>query len=392
MVTPIYAWTAVPLLLLLLPFSLHAQPSAARAAWSSLSAKLMTTAAALPEASYEFRPAPEARSFAQLIGHLADAHFLFCAPLLPPTPPRSGAAKLTGKPELVAALRDSINFCTAAADRVADSDPPVQLFGREQSRLAVLWANIAHSSEHYGNAVTYLRLQGIVPPASAPGSAARVKVYYDQAHGELGPHADIAGIAARVGFHVSVSEQSITPASLQKARLLYLRAPSKEFSRAEKDAIVAFVKAGGSLLLVVDEEQRQPLAATGVNDLIQPFGIRLTPDTPYVHNCGAIAKAGEINRADRELPYSGGRAVEGGTPFAFQLDQEGKPAQAFAASAKVEGGGRLVVMGEGMASIFLGQKQGVRLSGPPRDARNTVYWGQDSAIFMEEVLAWLVQR
>jgi len=71
---------------------------------------------------------------------------------------------------------------------------------------------------------------------------------------------------------------------------------------------------------------------------------------------------------------------------------EGKPAQPFAASAVVPGGGRIVVMGEGMASLFLGVAEGKRLTGPPRDARNTVYWGKDSGIFMEEVLAWLARR
>src|SRR5438552_16638347 len=47
-----------------------------------------------------------------------------------------------------------------------------------------------------------------------------------------------------------------------------------------------------------------------------------------------IAKAGEINKADREIPYDGGRQVFGGTPFAYQLDRKGKPAQPYAAYAK----------------------------------------------------------
>jgi hypothetical protein len=120
--------------------------------------------------------------------------------------------------------------------------------------------------------------------------------------------------------------------------------------------------------------------------------MKLTPDTPYLHNCGAIAKAGEINSADREIPYSGGRAVEGGTPFAYQLDADGKPGPAFAAWTKVDGGGRVVVMGEGMASIFLGVPGATRLSGKPRDAQGTTYWGKDSFKFMEEVMSWLVKK
>lgn len=175
-------------------------------------------------------------------------------------------------------------------------------------------------------------------------------------------------------------------------RLVYLRAPNTEITAAEREAIVAFVKKGGSLLLVLDEERRQSLATTKVNELLAPFGLSLTADTPYLHNTGAIARAGEIVRADRELPFSGGRAVEGGTPFAWQLDTSGKPAQPFAAFTKVPGGGRVVVMGEGMASLFMGVPDGVRLTGIPRDPTGTTYWGKDSAAFMADVLSWLLAR
>lgn len=376
----------------LLAPSLHAQSADVRSAWSSVSGNLVTAAAKFPESDYGFRPSPDVRSFAQLIGHVADSHFMFCAPLLPQANPRSGAEKLTSKAELLTALKNSVDFCTAAADRLSDGDSaPVKLFGRDRVKLSVLWTNIAHTNEHYGNVATYLRIKGLVPPSSE-GNPAKSRVYYDHAHGQFGPNAALAELKARIGFTISLHEQVITPEALKSVGLLYLRAPSKEFSDAERDAIVAFVKGGGSLLLVVDEEQRQSLATTRVNDLIEPFGMKLTADTPYLHNCGAIAKSGEINRGDRELPYSGGRAVEGGTPFAYQLDKDGKPAQPFAAWKKVDGGGRIVVMAEGMASLFLGGPDGVRLSGAPRDAQGTNYWGKDSALFMEEVLAWLLRK
>jgi hypothetical protein len=48
-----------------------------------------------------------------------------------------------------------------------------------------------------------------------------------------------------------------------------------------------------------------------------------------------------------------------------------------------------VVLGEGMASLFLGDPNGVRLTGGPKDPTTTTYWGKDSAIFMEELLTWL---
>jgi hypothetical protein len=216
---------------------------------------------------------------------------------------------------------------------------------------------------------------------------ARIRLVFDQAHGEQPPPGQLDAVAKKLGLEIQTSAGPITAGALEGARILYLRAPSKEFTAAEAEAIAGFVKRGGSLLLVLDEERRQSLEKTGVNNLISPFGMKLTPDTEYLHNNGAVAKAGEINNADREVPFSGGRAVEGGTAFAFQLDKEGKPSHPFGAYKRLENGGRIVVLGEGMASLFLGDPNGVRLSGSLNNL--TPYWGKDSAIFMEEVLTWL---
>jgi hypothetical protein len=220
----------------------------------------------------------------------------------------------------------------------------------------------------------------------------RPRVIHDLAHGENPLPDRLRGLTEKVGVTVTDSKGPITSETLRGAQLLYLRAPSKEFTDHERASITAFVRAGGSLLVVLDEEARQPLATTRLNELIGEFGLRLTPDLPYLHNCGAVALPGVIHAARRELPYSGGRAVEGGTPFAFVLDKDGNPAEAFATSATVPGGGRVVVMGEGMASLAMGTPDGVRLSGVPRDASKTTYWGKDSAIFLEELFSWLLNR
>jgi hypothetical protein len=212
------------------------------------------------------------------------------------------------------------------------------------------------------------------------------KLYFDRAHGEFAPPDQLAPIARKLRLELVNEDAPISAATLQRARVLYLRAPSKKFSNGEKQAIVTFVRGGRSLLLVLDEEKRQRLETTGVNDFLAPFDMRLTSDTPYIPNVGAIAKAGEINRADREIPYDGGRSVDGGTPFAFQLDRDGKPAQPYGAWKKVQGGGRIIVLAEGMASLFLGSPQGKRLASVGDDG---LYWGKDSALFNEEVLAWL---
>jgi hypothetical protein len=219
-------------------------------------------------------------------------------------------------------------------------------------------------------------------------SAARL--VYDLGHGQNSVNAQLAAFGEKLGYVVDPVSTPIQPETLRGARLLYLRVPTKAYSDEEKRSIVSFVRGGGSLLLVFEESKHVDLAAIGVNDLISPFGLALTDDTEYLHNAGAIARRGDINAAERELPFSGGRAVDGGTAFAWQLDRDGKPAQPFASYATV-GGARVVVMSDGMASAFLGKPEGVRLSGVPRDPLKTVFWGKDSITFMEEVLAWLTR-
>lgn len=216
------------------------------------------------------------------------------------------------------------------------------------------------------------------------------RLYYDLAHGQMAPGEAVQSEAQALDLAVYASTEPITASGLAGAQLLYLRAPSLEFTPEERAAVIAFVRAGGSLLLVLDQEQRQSLAKTKVNELIAPFGLQLTPDTEYLHNCGAIAKTGVINRAERLVPYSGGRAVVGGTPFAWRLDKAGQPAEPFAAFTQV-GPARIVVLGEGMATLHLGTREAERLSGVPNDPAHTTYWGPDSAVFMTEILAWLVE-
>ena len=226
------------------------------------------------------------------------------------------------------------------------------------------------------------------PAAGAPARATRI--YLDQAHGQPGLDPAYADFAAKLGAEIVGHTEPITASTLSGSRLLFIRVPTKPITSDERAAIVAFVRGGGSLLLVFDEERRAPLAM-GVNEIIEPFGLKLTGDTEYLHNNGAIARRGAINAADRELPFSGGRAVEGGEPFAWQLDKDGKPALPYGASTIVGSTGRVAVLSDGMSTLLLGTSEGVRLTGVPRDPSRTTYWGKDSAIFMQELLTWLVR-
>ena len=130
---------------------------------------IVQAAAKMPEENYSFKPTPEVRSFGQLIGHIADAQYLFCSAVLGQPNPAPGIEKSkTTKTELVQALKDAFAYSDMAYDGMTDAQAAtlVKFFGRDQAKVTVLAFNTAHNNEHYGNIVTYLRMKGLVPPSS----------------------------------------------------------------------------------------------------------------------------------------------------------------------------------------------------------------------------------
>lgn len=138
--------------------------------WNRVKDIVVRAAEKMPEENYSFKASPDVRSFGQLVGHVADANFLFAAMAAGEKPtPRDIEKTKSSKADLVAALKESF----AAADKVfgmtdAELATPTKLFGMDTNRFAVVGLLIGHDFEHYGNMVTYLRIKGIVPPSSEP--------------------------------------------------------------------------------------------------------------------------------------------------------------------------------------------------------------------------------
>jgi uncharacterized damage-inducible protein DinB len=140
-------------------------------AYGYASGMVVSSAEKMPEENYAFKATPEVRSFGQIIGHVADAQYMFCSTVLGEKAPVSGIEKTkTTKADLVQALKDAVSYCGKAYDGMTDATAPqtVKFFGGDQTKLGVLTFNIAHTTEHYGNLITYMRLKGIVPPSSEP--------------------------------------------------------------------------------------------------------------------------------------------------------------------------------------------------------------------------------
>ena len=126
-------------------------------------------AAQVPEDKYKFQPTKEVRTMGQIFGHIANASGLICATAAGVKPPASGdAEKLATKAELQKALVDGFAVCDQAFKTIttANANEPVDLFGMKHTRLGALAFNAAHLFEHYGNLVTYMRINGLVPPSS----------------------------------------------------------------------------------------------------------------------------------------------------------------------------------------------------------------------------------
>ena len=130
---------------------------------------IIRAAEKMPEENYGFKATADVRSFGQLIGHVADAQYLFCAPVKDEKKGPPGIEKSkTAKADLVAALKEAFEYCDAAYAAMDDEKikGAVKFFGRERPKISVLSFNSAHNNEHYGNIVTYMRLKGLVPPSS----------------------------------------------------------------------------------------------------------------------------------------------------------------------------------------------------------------------------------
>jgi uncharacterized damage-inducible protein DinB len=138
-------------------------------AYARVSDILLRSAEKMPEENYTFKPTDAVRSYGQIIGHVADAQYLFCSKALgEKNPDLKIEQTTTSKAGLIAALKDAVAYCNKAYDGMTDASgaQTVPLFGGDTPKLDVLTVNNMHNMEHYGNLVTYMRIKGIVPPTS----------------------------------------------------------------------------------------------------------------------------------------------------------------------------------------------------------------------------------
>jgi hypothetical protein len=141
--------------------------------YAGLKNNLTQEAEKMPEADYSFKPGstPEARTFAQVIAHIAQSQFGTCSALKGTPNPHQGKnleQELKTKADVTKALAESFALCDEAFANVTDANATeyVKVGPNEVTRVAVLYGLIAHGNEIYGTGAVYLRSKNIVPPST----------------------------------------------------------------------------------------------------------------------------------------------------------------------------------------------------------------------------------
>jgi uncharacterized damage-inducible protein DinB len=155
--------------------------STAKAMHATIRRDLAEAAEAMPADDFAFKPTPDVRSFAQLVGHVVNANFFFCSQAKgEKSPATTNFERVADKAALVKGINDALAYCDAIYTSTTDANfsDAVTLNGfpgmnpkTETTRGTVLMFNTTHNNEHYGNIVVYLRLKGKVPPSTARSAA-----------------------------------------------------------------------------------------------------------------------------------------------------------------------------------------------------------------------------
>jgi DinB superfamily len=139
-----------------------------KANYNSIKNNVLKGAEKMPEADYNFKPAPESRTFGEVVTHIATVQAALCGSAKGETKQLDGSK--TSKADAVAALKASIDYCDPVYDAINDTNGMEmgKMFGRDRTKFGILDFSVIHDNEMYGTMAVYLRAKGVVPPSSEP--------------------------------------------------------------------------------------------------------------------------------------------------------------------------------------------------------------------------------
>jgi len=145
--------------------------------------EVVEAAEAMPEDKFDFSPEKlnlagseykGVRTFGEQLKHIAASNYLIWSPITGEKPPDTvndgkGPDNMKAKADIIKYLKDSFAFGHKAVATLNNSnlvDPITSSSGRQTTRLFLATFAAAHCFDHYGQMIEYLRMNGIVPPAS----------------------------------------------------------------------------------------------------------------------------------------------------------------------------------------------------------------------------------
>ena len=138
--------------------------------WASQKDTLTKIAAAMPEDKYSFKATPAQRSFGEHVLHIAQVNMMLLQTFAAKAPAPQINVKATSKADIMKAMCDSFDYGTAILNEQTDQTMAGTIQGPPwmgpSTRARMIAFLIGHTQDTYGQMVVYLRLNGLVPPAS----------------------------------------------------------------------------------------------------------------------------------------------------------------------------------------------------------------------------------
>lgn len=142
--------------------------------WERTRALITAIAEAMPEDKFSFKPTPAQRSYAEQILHIAGTDVRLLGTLGAKAQAPEINMKATSKADVLAELRKSFDYGAAVIKEFTDAQlteriKSMPFLGPMTSRVRVIYYDMQHTQDIYGQMVVYVRLNGITPPASNRG-------------------------------------------------------------------------------------------------------------------------------------------------------------------------------------------------------------------------------
>jgi uncharacterized damage-inducible protein DinB len=138
--------------------------------WTRLKDTMMKIAAAMPEDKFGYRATPPERTWGEQILHVAEANVGLMKALGGKATAPTIDKTATSKAAILKALADSYDYGVAVINEQTDQSIGEAVQGPRfigtATRARLVWVTIGHAWDEYGAMTVYLRLNGIVPPAS----------------------------------------------------------------------------------------------------------------------------------------------------------------------------------------------------------------------------------